>query len=208
MWLRVQKKAFADQAMGSTYAGLIPGTHTLVCLVWRPGRREGQAEGIRSVWRCEQEWMLHLILLLTRSPAPGLTRSSFRLLSRRCCTSSQPPSLTSIKPPAPGPTPLSLFTLCSHLHTSLPHTHNHTQVLHIISAARSLIAQGACPWACLTVWGFPQAPVAWREHEHRLDARGMGSTSQYSVFLLPEGGTLLLRAMGGNDAHLPAVQRR
>lgn len=106
-------------------------------------------------------------------------------------------------------TPLSLFTLLftpSHLYVA--HTYTHTQVLHLISAAQSLIAQGACPWACLTVWGFPQAPVAWGGHEHRLDARGMGSTSHYSVLLLPGGGTLFFKAMGGNDAPLTAAQSR
>jgi hypothetical protein len=71
------------------------------------------------------------------------------------------------------------------------------QQLALLSEARRAVDEGGAPWAAVTFWGVPDAPVSWRGAEHALLSRG---EHDCVLVALPRGRVARLSLQGGLDA--------
>ena len=77
----------------------------------------------------------------------------------------------------------------------------HENILYILYyfSCRSLLnSPSACqvPWLAVTVWGFADCPVTWKQNEH---GYSIGGENLYSFIVFPGDQYWLYTAMGSND---------
>ena len=70
----------------------------------------------------------------------------------------------------------------------------------ILLTDRQLSISEQLPWICLTVHGFADSPVSWRDSEHGFSDNG---DSLYTAVLFPDDHYWLYIATGPRDVDTP-----
>eukprot|EP01127_Copromyxa_protea_P024693 TRINITY_DN9850_c0_g1_i1.p1 TRINITY_DN9850_c0_g1~~TRINITY_DN9850_c0_g1_i1.p1 ORF type:complete len:349 (+),score=44.12 TRINITY_DN9850_c0_g1_i1:125-1048(+) len=69
-------------------------------------------------------------------------------------------------------------------------------VLKQLNFLRQQVDSGALPWASLTVWGFEDTPISWRECQH---FHSISGENDYSFLILPGDNYVMSLTVGPED---------
>lgn len=72
-------------------------------------------------------------------------------------------------------------------------------ILTIIQTVRNLLKTAELPWVSVTVWGFTDCPVTWKQKEH---GHFVSGENLYTFVVFPSDQYWLYTAMGGQDVGL------
>ena len=69
-------------------------------------------------------------------------------------------------------------------------------VMNQLTFAREKVNSGEWPWAAVSVWGFDDAPVSWKEFEHFF---GMSGENDFLFLVLPNNDYVLYQIVNKED---------
>ncbi|KAL9975721.1 hypothetical protein ACROYT_G012913 [Oculina patagonica] len=72
-------------------------------------------------------------------------------------------------------------------------------ILSVIHSVRNLVKSNNLPWLAVTVWGFADCPLTWKQNEHGHSVTG---ENFYTFVIFPNDKYWLYTAMGGHDIGL------
>ncbi|XP_067055757.1 ribonuclease P protein subunit p40-like isoform X1 [Acropora muricata] len=72
-------------------------------------------------------------------------------------------------------------------------------ILSMFSGARKVVTSQDVPWVAMTVWGFTDSPVTWKNNEH---GHFLSGENFYTFVIFPDDNYWLFTAMGSNDISL------
>ena len=64
---------------------------------------------------------------------------------------------------------------------------------------RKVVTSQDVPWVAMTVWGFTDSPVTWKNNEH---GHFLSGENFYTFVIFPDDNYWLYTAMGSNDISL------
>ena len=73
------------------------------------------------------------------------------------------------------------------------------QVRKALEHCQQLVAEGHCPWAILSVWGFTGQPISWLGSLVN-SPENAGGENDYSIVVLPQKQYMLMVASGQGDS--------